>query len=522
MNNYDYKELTPFKWFVLENFPFLEADFDALTNWQLFCKLGKEINKIINSQNTVGKQTEDLTTAFNNLKNYVDNYFNNLDVQDEINNKLDVMAQSGELTEIIAQYLQLAGLLCYNTVADMKNATNIVNGSFVKTFGLNIYNDGMGEFYKIRNIRNDDVVDNINIIAINKSDILIAEKMPNRYIEDMQNEIKYLKNKKYIFLGDSYGTGQNELGEQTIPWTTLVPQYLGLSNNDYIANSSNGSGFNHGKTFLAQLQEVANTITNKNEITDIVIVGGYNDRYHTINVIKTAMNTFFNYAKTTFPRAKLKLAEVGWSRVYDTRQSIANNSLPAYTQCGQYGCQYLKNTEFILHDYSLFSGDKYHPNQNGQNELAKYLTDAILNGSCEVIRSFVTPTNKKSDNVTEYNPNYILESQHNGIITFMANIGYIRMNPTNIGNRTVVPLIDFEDGLILGGGLSIFRQYMQIFTANSSSQFIKLMGCFALQYNANDDVCFLAFVNQADNVNHQNITELNTDTIFMQLPALYV
>ena len=29
--NFDYKNLSPFKWFVLENFPFIEADFDAFT-----------------------------------------------------------------------------------------------------------------------------------------------------------------------------------------------------------------------------------------------------------------------------------------------------------------------------------------------------------------------------------------------------------------------------------------------------------------------------------------------------------
>ena len=56
MNEYDYKNLTPFKWFMLENFPFIEADFDALTNWQLFCKLGNEMNKIINNVNAVGQQ----------------------------------------------------------------------------------------------------------------------------------------------------------------------------------------------------------------------------------------------------------------------------------------------------------------------------------------------------------------------------------------------------------------------------------------------------------------------------------
>ena len=51
--NFDYNNLSPFKWFVLENFPFIEANFDALTNWQLFCKLGKEINNIIAKINIV-------------------------------------------------------------------------------------------------------------------------------------------------------------------------------------------------------------------------------------------------------------------------------------------------------------------------------------------------------------------------------------------------------------------------------------------------------------------------------------
>ena len=105
MNKFDYKNLTPFKWFVLENFPFIEADFDALTEWQLFCKLGKEINKIIDSQNIVGTQMENVTNAFIELQNFVNNYFENLDVQDEINNKLNEMTENGTLTLLIKKYV---------------------------------------------------------------------------------------------------------------------------------------------------------------------------------------------------------------------------------------------------------------------------------------------------------------------------------------------------------------------------------------------------------------------------------
>lgn len=179
MNKFNFNKLTPFKWFVLENFPFIEADFDALTEWQLFCKLGKEMNKIINSENTLGIQMENVTNAFIDLQNYVNNYFDNLDVQDEINNKLNEMAENGQLTDIIAQYLQLAGLLCFNTKNDMKNAQNLVNGSFAKTYGTTTYNDGLGNFYKIREIRNTDIVDDVNLIALTNYNNLVAEKIKN-------------------------------------------------------------------------------------------------------------------------------------------------------------------------------------------------------------------------------------------------------------------------------------------------------------------------------------------------------
>lgn len=134
--DFNYIKLTPFKWFVLENFPFIEADFDALTEWQLFQKLGREMNKIINSENTLGNQVVNLTNAFNNLQDYVNNYFTNLDVQEEINNKLNQMAESGQLTEIVTAYLQIAGILAFNTVADMKNSENLIDGSFAETFRI--------------------------------------------------------------------------------------------------------------------------------------------------------------------------------------------------------------------------------------------------------------------------------------------------------------------------------------------------------------------------------------------------
>ena len=103
--NFNFKKLPPFKWFVLQNFPFIEADFDAITYYQLLCKIVEYLNKVIDENNAIGEQTENLTNAFNELQSYVEHYFDNLDVQEEINNKLDEMASSGDLERIFSSYL---------------------------------------------------------------------------------------------------------------------------------------------------------------------------------------------------------------------------------------------------------------------------------------------------------------------------------------------------------------------------------------------------------------------------------
>ena len=55
-------------------------------------------------QNTVVPTVNSTVEAVTELQNYVANYFDNLDVQEEINNKLDEMVTSGELQEIVSAY----------------------------------------------------------------------------------------------------------------------------------------------------------------------------------------------------------------------------------------------------------------------------------------------------------------------------------------------------------------------------------------------------------------------------------
>ena len=101
INKKDYKVIGPFKGWVLQNFPFIEADFDAITSYQLWCKVVEYLNKVIYNEALLEEQSDELVDAFNELKTYVDNYFNNLDVQEEINQKLDDLVTDGTLGNII-------------------------------------------------------------------------------------------------------------------------------------------------------------------------------------------------------------------------------------------------------------------------------------------------------------------------------------------------------------------------------------------------------------------------------------
>ena len=97
---YKYK-LTPFKLCVLQNFPFIEADFDAITNYQLLCKVVEYLNHVIDNQNTVEDNFKIMTDNLNTLYNFLDT----LDLQDEVNNKLDEMAEDGTLKDILDELL---------------------------------------------------------------------------------------------------------------------------------------------------------------------------------------------------------------------------------------------------------------------------------------------------------------------------------------------------------------------------------------------------------------------------------
>lgn len=162
-----FETIRPFRFWVQKALPLVYDD--SLSYYELLCKvvdyinnLTSDVNNMVNVVNeaegfiegaetqlqaVLDKGTSDFETAINNgntaintaitkansniasaiqdLTKYRNNYFANLDVQEEINNKLDIMAGNGELGQIILNVFggQLGHPWVVNSVSEMTGDT---------------------------------------------------------------------------------------------------------------------------------------------------------------------------------------------------------------------------------------------------------------------------------------------------------------------------------------------------------------------------------------------------------------
>lgn len=395
----EYKNMTPFKTWLLyqintwgvNNFPFLENDFDQLTNYGMMMKLMKALNDNITNQNLVEEDMTKLYEAFTELQTYIDNYFDNLDVQEEIDNKLDEMAKSGELSDIIAQYLRVASVLAFDTKASLKSADNLVNGSITRTLGESSYNDGKGSYYKIRTVTSGDVIDDNNILALANFPTLIAEKIADYRMNQAESNINSINtslnrivNKKYIIVGDSYAEGYTPDGNVT-GWAELLKNLLGLNSANCTIVYRGGCGFTPTNNTYTDL---INALSNDSNVTDIIVAGGYNDKNASYESILDGSLAFKTACNTKFPNATIYLGFIGFS---NTTERYSFNTRRNYyvSVASQHGYNYLNNVEYSLRNtYDAFASDNYHPNATGQSMLSRMIYEAYKTGSANVVFSY--------------------------------------------------------------------------------------------------------------------------------------
>lgn len=220
----------------------------------------------------------------------------------------------------------------------------------------------------------------------------------------------FLLNRKYILLADSYG--MRETSKPT--WTEI---FVGRYSNTR-QKSTSSIGFATASitepnfNFVGKLAEFVSelTETERNEITDIVVCGGWNDaRAITNNTIdasglQSKIFEFVDYANTNFPNATPWIGFIGWQswKVVQAETSIqALNVVDNIYTYSQYkNLKHLINVNAIMKDSANLDETYFHPNASGSSNLFIGISCA-LNGGYEYHASRSVTDNDVAFNTNE-------------------------------------------------------------------------------------------------------------------------
>lgn len=282
----------------------------------------------------------------------------------------------------------------------------------------------------------------------------------------LTNRVNHLDNRKFIFISDSYG----ELRDNT-SWILKTVDYLGLTSDEYYEAYHGGFGFHPAYSggdnalFIDLLISLNATVTNKSEITDIVVGGGFNDSKQTLEILDSAISDFCTYAKANYPNAKIWIAGFGWSFNSEFVEDLNHgNYLEAYKRCGKSGATYISGSEYIMHrfeffkqepqsPYSLYLGYQYvHPNADGSSAIGACVASALIGGnSCGIEGKYKEITLTLSSGITVSGNLKIRQKQSNGNIYWQNGQIILNIPSTKFSyGADAIEIGTIENGYIAG------------------------------------------------------------------------
>lgn len=146
-----YPSFNNFKWFVLQNFPFIEKDFDGLTDYEILCKIfeyfEKQIKEIDEKYSGFGELVEQLEKDFEQLKTDIDIKLNNFETA--INNQVNYLLQQNynQIVQLLSDYQTLFNNQIQNLKTELEAEIERVELGDVKA-----YNPTNGEIENVSKV----------------------------------------------------------------------------------------------------------------------------------------------------------------------------------------------------------------------------------------------------------------------------------------------------------------------------------------------------------------------------------
>lgn len=167
----------------------------------------------------------------------------------------------------------------------------------------------------------------VNITTSENEIELALQSDVDELIDKVSSLRSQVLDRKFVLIGDSYGM------RNTPNWVSLFQQVFG--NNVIHADARSSHGFATGTlTFLAILTDAVSNLTEdeRNSVTDIVVVGGWNDarwlkQGGSNTVLQNAIKTFCQYAAQNFPNAIVTVEYCGWQLATGIQDNVLRTHL---------------------------------------------------------------------------------------------------------------------------------------------------------------------------------------------------
>lgn len=144
-------------------------------------------NTIVNDfKSSVTQQLADFSTEFSELKTYVDNYFANLNITTEIENKIDSMVANGSFENIIAKYINEELLRAYLNRNELEALADIPLNTFALSGTDHVVQD-TESFFQAVDAYGIMSTDTHNIFGLSSNPEICMKRIPKHLSNVMDN-----------------------------------------------------------------------------------------------------------------------------------------------------------------------------------------------------------------------------------------------------------------------------------------------------------------------------------------------
>lgn len=233
------------------------------------------------------------------------------------------------------------------------------------------------------------MMNEFSTIKILNEDISVKDTT-SRFGVKLFNETRVSNLRTFVLIGDSYGL-------TTTWWNSWQTQFESITGLKCYKSAVGGSGFVGDQTvdnFKTQLMKISSSVADRSEVTDVIVLGGYNDASTSTSVanLTKAISEFKNESLALFPNGRISIGFIGIDYTSNGMQAKLANYCNYYRDVAlSTRCCFIENIQYTLINKSLIfisSGNPnsmYHPTSEGNKQVAYFLAKYIYNGNANII-----------------------------------------------------------------------------------------------------------------------------------------